>query len=657
MKKMKKNNLLESDSLKFNILVNTIANSAVAIAIVQTLRANKSETWDRAVFGVSVLAGIYVLVSFLYLGKKNINKFYASISILILSIGIYGIEKHGTETTRGVDVSKLLWLGYGPLVLLATLLIIPFIFSIYSWSGLSPKIKVFLNILAVAVAVLVIPAIWQGGNSIIDRDSSEYVINENLAVSAGYLPYVNFIPQYGTFYSWLLYPFKNSLSADGLVTLSLYMMNIGAILSIAIGIWLVFKAMNKRSLALAVLLVIPFTSAAQFPYRKVYSGTIYSLFSQLPIRLLPGMILGYVLIKILVKNSPRLDLFKLLLAFFSGCTLWLNQDFAILSGLLVVAFLILYSKKFIRYFLLVITFGAGLFSYPILIYLTGNKINYSYVGFFAKQYESGFMAEPIITPGPVLIILPWIVALVCASFYLLIKERFSNIAIEEENRRAIITTAFFSLWTLIGFSYYLNRSYASGQMQILFLPLAVASASFFGYLFSKNSELPWAPKLNFKFSTWKISGIKRSSSYFLLAIVMSLPLASIIAFPNPAIEIDRLTSSTPDHVWPKPTNKQAFSSYELKSGTDSPDSYYGTSSNYVKLKYRLTSLSLFNSPFDITLGEQMVKLQCKYLNDLAFHNVSLNNEGVAISQAFESKTLCNAFTGDLTNKPYSIYRK
>jgi hypothetical protein len=249
------------------------------------------------------------------------------------------------------------------------------------------------------------------------------------------------------------------------------------------------------------------------------------------------------------------------------------------------------------------------------------------------------------------------VALVCASFYLLIKERFSNIAIEEENRRAIITTAFFSLWTLIGFSYYLNRSYASGQMQILFLPLAVASASFFGYLFSENSELPWAPKLNFKFSTWKISAIKRSSSYFLLAIVMSLPLASIIAFPNPAIEIDRLTSSTPDHVWPKPTNKQAFSSYELKSGKDSPDSYYGTSANYVKLKYRLSSLSLFNSPFDITLGEQMVKLQCKYLNDLTFHNVSLNNEGVAISQAFESKTLCNAFTGDLTNKPYSIYRK
>ena len=308
MKLNKNKSLIESNTSKFNILVNTAANSAVVIAIVQIIRDSKSETWDRALFGASALSGMYVLVSFLFLGKKNINRFYVSISILILSIGIYGIEKHGTETTRGVDVSKLLWLGYGPIVLLVTLLIVPFIFSIYSWSGLSGKVKVLLNILAATVVVLVIPAIWQGGNSIIDNYHAEYVINENLAVSAGYLPYVNFIPQYGTFYSWLLYPFKNALSADSLVTLSLYMMNIGVILSIAIGVWLVFKAMNKRSLALAVLLVIPFTSAAQFPYREVYSGTIYSLYSQLPIRLLPGIILGYFLIKILEKNSPKLNL-------------------------------------------------------------------------------------------------------------------------------------------------------------------------------------------------------------------------------------------------------------------------------------------------------------------------------------------------------------
>ena len=194
-------------------------------------------------------------------------------------------------------------------------------------------------------------------------------------------------------------------------------------------------------------------------------------------------------------------------------------------------------------------------------------------------------------------------------------------------------------------------------MQILFLPLAVASASFFGYLFNQNSELPWKPRLNIKLSTWKMSSIKRNSSYLLISIIMSLPLSSIIAFPNPAIEIDRLTSSSPDHVWPKPSNKKSFSSFGVPSETVSPDSYYGTSANYVKLKYNLSSLSLFNSPFDLALSEEMVKQQCLYLNNLSYKNVILNNEGVAISQAFESKTLCNVFTGDLIAKPYFIYRK
>ena len=194
-------------------------------------------------------------------------------------------------------------------------------------------------------------------------------------------------------------------------------------------------------------------------------------------------------------------------------------------------------------------------------------------------------------------------------------------------------------------------------MQILFLPLAVASASFFGYLFNKNSELPWTPRFNYQLSTWKISSLKRNSSYLLIALIMSLPLSSIIAFPNPAIEIDRLTSSSPDHVWPKPSNKKLFSTFGVRSETVLPDSYYGTSANYVKLKYNFNSLSLFNSPFDLTLSEQMVKQQCLYLNNVSSKKVALNDEGVAISQAFENKTLCNAFTGDLMDKPYFIYRK
>jgi hypothetical protein len=165
-----------------NLFFTSLAYPSIGIFLIQIFRgANKSESVDKLIFILSVLLGIRSMLISMNVLKKYSYKISSLAGCIILAIGIYGIEIHAP--INDVDLRPILWLGYGPLVLLVTLLIIPFIFSIYSWSGLSHKIKVLLNILAVAVAVLVIPAICQGGNSIIDIYHAEYVINEKLAVS------------------------------------------------------------------------------------------------------------------------------------------------------------------------------------------------------------------------------------------------------------------------------------------------------------------------------------------------------------------------------------------------------------------------------------------------------------------------------------------
>jgi hypothetical protein len=169
-----------------------------------------------------------------------------------------------------------------------------------------------------------------------------------LTIAAGHFPYVDFIPQYGTLYAWLIAPLKGYLDVDSLVTVSLYMMSIGALVAIAIGVWISYQAMNRRSLGLAILLVVPLTSIAQFPNRDVYSGTIYALLSQLPLRILPGMLLGLFLFKTIIKNQSEISTSKIVLSFFAGLTIWINQDFAILSGLITIFFLIFYIKKFLN---------------------------------------------------------------------------------------------------------------------------------------------------------------------------------------------------------------------------------------------------------------------------------------------------------------------
>ena len=177
--------------------------STLFILSIQLLRSgDKSESWDKGAFALSAILGLVFMLRFLqkrFSSGSNVILSICASSIFVL--GILGVERH--DRINGVDLSPILWLGFGPGVLIALAALIPSIFSIYRWEGLQRWIRYSLSALAGLITMGLIPAAWQGGASIIDIDSSEYVINENLAVSAGHLPYVDFIPQYGTLFSWL----------------------------------------------------------------------------------------------------------------------------------------------------------------------------------------------------------------------------------------------------------------------------------------------------------------------------------------------------------------------------------------------------------------------------------------------------------------------
>jgi hypothetical protein len=53
----------------------------------------------------------------------------------------------------------------------------------------------------------IIISFWQNSALVIDPDHSEYVLNELIGPLNGNWPYADFIPQYQTFYGFLLRPF------------------------------------------------------------------------------------------------------------------------------------------------------------------------------------------------------------------------------------------------------------------------------------------------------------------------------------------------------------------------------------------------------------------------------------------------------------------
>jgi hypothetical protein len=288
------------------------------------------------------------------------------------------------------------------------------------------------------------------------------------------------------------------------------------------------------------------------------------------------------------------------------------------------------------------TFILGLLSYPILLLIFGRSVNLDFVGFFARQYQSGFMAEPIITPGPVLVVLPLIAAISAVSSGILLANRFGRLQIEEHLKRSLYTASFFSVWSAFGFAYYLNRSYASGQMQILFLPLSIALASFAYYLIESNSDLTLSGLKTFGSASWNRVNRVKTLSALAVGLVLTIPIASTIAFPQPNIELKRITAKDPNQSFPKPSNQRFI------EGLDSIESadklfYFGTSSNYMELRANLQSLSLFNSPFDFTIGSKLVEAGCNYVSEVNPQRIVVNDEGAAITQAFPESKLCNKY--------------
>ena len=628
------------------------------IWIIQFFRQkNTSEVFDKIIFLSAIIIGIYY--SFIQISRaKQVYKsslFLNSFGLVLLIVGIAGLERHESISQ---EYFKKLWSGFGIQILILAICMVPIIYQIYTWRSLKLYVKTVLTIFSAIIIGMMFLAIFQKDNSIIDMYHSEYVINEIYAIPSGNIPYVDFIPQYGIFYSLIAGFLAKLFSISVSINLVLIFITVGTVISILIAIYLVYKSHNKNSLALAILLVVPFTSITKFPNRADYPGNIFDLISAVPIRILPGLIIGMILLHLLNTTNKNVLWKVCSFGFMVGISFWLNQDFALIAAFISLFYLFLFGdfrKKMLYIFSAVI---IGLASYPVIASQFGN-FRFNSIGFFVLQYSSGYMAEPIQTPGPVLVILPLIIALFFASTTPLILERFKKYVIEPEYRRAVLTSSFFSCWSLIGFTYYLNRSYASGQMQILFLPLSVASASYFYYLFPKVESLPWRFKDFFKKSLWVKSSIKHQLPNLSLAILMALPLATIIAFPNPQLEINRLTNAPSENKWPNKALSETFQRLDqikqLNPELLKSLGYFGNAGNYFQYETGIKSANVLNSPIDITPAQVPLETGCSYLTKLNVKYLLIDENGLIVKDAFGERGLCDLYQFTQTNYTIGKY--
>jgi hypothetical protein len=644
--KVQKHSIEQDDVLNIGVWVFAITGSV--IFFIQLFRGNNtSEGPDKLIYLLSGLC-VVAAMGFGYFKRlfQTLPKWVSYTSIFFLCLGVFGIENHNWS---GVDLSQIYWLGFGPAVLALLFLFSIFIQRIFDWQRLSKFWKISISLLVFSNLIFSLLSFWQSSNSLIDPGHSEYVINEIFAQLSGSWSFSSFIPQYQTFFGFFLMPFSQHMDLYQLSNFIIVGLTMTTYLTLTLTVYLCWLAIGKKSVILAIAIVIPLTSVTPFPDRSGFTGSIASLLSALPIRVFPGILLllvTYFAIKRINSDPVQFNLLTILVGILGGIVAWQSQDFGVAAVFaMFITFLIANKRKifdFRNVFFLLLFFIVGLLVYPLVAFLSGNSLKLEYLLFFQRQFGSGFGAEMMRTPGPILIVLPLIVSLIVIHGLTLLSVKSDGM--HDGVIRSASTIGFYAAtWSFLGFVYYVNRSYASGQMQILLLPISLSLGALIGVYLEKQRTQTNSKRARKQLSVKKL----HSSQLLFYCLLFSLPFGSLLLSPNPGIEILRISSSNESPRWPPNSLSDALQDGRIASRVFDDSGtrlgYFGNSGVLFQLDTGIPNLLLLNSPSDLVIGEGTYRIACTNLQRINPDGILLDDAGATFVKD-RGGVLCNDYS-------------
>lgn len=635
----------------FRIFTATFALVTTSTLVIQYFRQAhqpSSEYWDDGIYLLALLAALFVLFEIVRANKVSQPHWVLTVCALVgITLGIVGSDHP--------DWAREVWTGFGLWPLLLALVITPWVWRIIRFQDLNSFVKYAIGGIVTASFAFSLLSLYQGANSIIYAYHSSFIINESLAVAAGHWPYVDFIPQYQMGNAFFLVLFKSFLTTNQLVELGLIVMSLVLIATVIIGVVIVRACLPNRSIFVAAALVVPITCVTPFPNRFGYRGSIAEFLSAIPVRIFPGVIILGALSWTFGRSEMKVSKLKngmIFVGLLCGLILWNSQDFgialvvSIFVGLLALKFLALVKPKFIiMHWLFGLT--SGFLVFPVSSMALGKNVHVADFGFFLRQYGGGYGSAPIHTPGPVLLIFPLIISILCCSVWVL--KRSSSLVLEDQGNLqfAGIVSLLFSIWVILAFPYYINRSFAGLQLQIFLLPTAIAFGALVGAILQYE-------KLNLR-SNGR-SSLLGGSSFFNprnhllwpISLVSAMFFASILLTPNPQIELQRLSGKIPPTNWS--VSSMAWSISDAKAGIAYTKSlgasvgFVGLLGNYVQLESGIESASIFNSPEDIVSTPNTMKVFCSHLLSLHLGYLVLGETGPQVFPYFPKSILCGKYS-------------
>jgi hypothetical protein len=180
--------------------------------------------------------------------------------------------------------------------------------------------------------------------------------------------------------------------------------------------------------------------------------------------------------------------------------------------------------------------------------------------------------------------------------------------------RATVTLTFTGTWSVLGLLYYVNRAYASGQLQTMLLPCAVCIGALLSIaIHSDEVRSLWQEKLD-------LTGAQLSAKTKLIPVgaLVCLCFSSALLTPDPVSAARTLLnppSASGFANYDLPAIIQAIHTAQAYTG-DRPGglTYLGDSFNYMSLATQVPSNAvLFPVPFPFAAPGSVTQIECQYL--------------------------------------------
>lgn len=595
--------------------------SFILMVVAYNYRNNENfELFDKVIY---VAHFSLILIFFLrnFHKSKALNILLSISAIVILLFGVITTDVYEQSGIKLVE----LWSGFGISVFIVMMIITLGFFLTKKFTSFN----LVLNSSLLKVTTLLVLSfiyglsLWQTKDSIIDFGHTKYILNESLALSAHRIPYSNFIPQYSISYNLFTFIASKFMDIDKQLDFLMILLFLFSILAILLAIRIASKAFKTNRIFIPFLLIVPLTLLTPGLTRNSTFGSIASLFSGIPVRLFPVIILFLLYFNLFLKNTEakNYSIRSVFVGILGGLVIWNSPDFG-LVGVASLYISIILTKLFSKRIKVVQTFYLsagvllGLALYPVLLTFLGYKINLDYLAFFTRQFGSGFSSQPINPAGPIIVIFPLLFILL--SFHFIIGFN------AKQNEKFLLinsfTGVFFSIFCILSFPYYVNRSIVSGQLQLYLLPMSISLAILIGFLLQSNyfKDL----RISFKEKNYYNTLINLP-----LVILCVLPISTLILFPNPKIELTRIFTDKKfsDLVFP-PETLQKWPPSTISITMDNIDlaksfaknysnevAYFGSMSNYISVKKDIQGVNVFNSPDDFLISKSSLKLGCNFL--------------------------------------------